>query len=311
MFILGAGNLEYALSRGLGGIIFFSDDICSFEQFKSVVLNLKQSAKIPPFLSIDQEGGRVERTINIHERHKSQKYAFQKGMNFLINQTINIAYELESYGINMNFAPCLDVNTNCDNPIIGDRSFSNNPYEVCAGYDVVSNIYRIFKIISVVKHFPGHGDTSADSHKELPEICLSLNEMESTHILPFKHAIEYGADAVMAGHIHCKCFDKEVIPASLSKNCLGYLRNKLGFNGVIISDDMLMNGVGGDADSEICIKGIKSGINVFIYRNSHNNVLKVIEDIIKRTEIDKELCEYIDTSYNKIIKLKKSYGIIT
>ena len=311
MFILGAGNLKYALSKGLGGVIFFADDICSVEQFKSLILSLKQAALIPPFLSIDQEGGKVERTINIHERYLPPKYALQKGRDFLINQTINTAYELETYGINMNFSPCLDVNTNPNNPIIGERAFSNNPYEVCTGYNIVSDIYRTFKIIPVIKHFPGHGDASVDSHKELPEISLSLNEMEHTHILPFKHAIEHGAEAVMAAHIHCTCFDKETVPASLSKNCLNYLRNKLGFKGVIISDDMLMGGAGGCADGEICIKGIKSGINIFIYRNSTDTVLQVIKDVIKQAETDSELCECINSSYDKIIELKKFYGIIS
>ena len=310
MFILGRGNSEYPLKKGLGGVIFFSDDICSVEQFKCLILNLKSQAKIPLFLSIDQEGGRVERTEKLHDRYLSPMYAFRRGIEFLKNQTAKIAEELVTYGINMNFSPCLDVNTNAQNPVIKDRAFSDNPHEVCMGYDIVSNIYRIYGIIPVIKHFPGHGGSSKDSHKELPIIDLSLDVMEKIHILPFKYAIEHGAEMVMAAHLHCTCFDAGSVPASLSKNCLKYLRDTLNFNGVIISDDMLMQGAAVFGLTESCLRGINAGINMFIYRNSDDNVLQVIENVIKAAESDTELRDKIEYSYDKIIKLKQLYGII-
>ena len=310
MFILGTGNLAEPLKNGLGGVIFFTHDICSVEQFQSLIGNLKTQALIPLFLSIDQEGGRVERTENLHQRYLSPMPAYKKGVEFLKNQTVKIAEELDVYGINMNFAPCLDVNSNPDNPIIGERAFSDKPEDVCLGYDIVSNVYRAFGIIPVIKHFPGHGDASKDSHKELPKIDLSLEEMEKVHIMPFKHAIENGAEMIMAAHLHCTCFDKTEIPASLSSNCIGYLRNKLKFNGVVVSDDMIMRGVSKYGMSEACIMGIKAGVNMFIYRNSDETTLQVIEDVINASEKDCMLRERIEDSYSRIIDLKKHYHII-
>lgn len=143
----------------------------------------------------------------------------------------------------MNFAPCIDTNTNPKNPIIGERAFSSNPDEVIAGESVVSKVYRQKGILPCVKHFPGHGDANADSHLSLPKIDLSLPDMEQTHIKPFKAAIDNGIEMIMVAHLHCTCFEKEPIPTSLSKNAISYLRNTLNFDGVAISDDMVMKGV--------------------------------------------------------------------
>ena len=232
MFITGTGpNLEQMIKSGLGGIIFFTDDIQSEEQFRGLIKSIKNKYNtIHPFLSIDQEGGRVERTENIHPRYLSPMFAYQKGETFLKEQTQTIAKELKEYGINMNLAPCLDVNSNPNNPIIGERAFSNKPQDVCRGYDVVSKIYAQNNIIPVIKHFPGHGDADKDSHKELPKIDLDKITTETIHIHPFRYAINNGADAVMVAHIHSTYFDKEEIPASLSENCINYLRNTLNFN---------------------------------------------------------------------------------
>lgn len=310
MFILGSGNLDYALKKGAGGVIFFKDDILSETQFKDLIKEIKIKSKITPFLSIDQEGGRVERTENIHpKKYLSPMFAFQKGEQFLKTQTFEIAEELISYGINMNFAPCLDVNSNPNNPIIGERAFSNNPDDVCVGYDIVNTIYSSNGIIPVIKHFPGHGDTTTDSHKELPVITLSFDEMYKTHISPFKYAIDKGAEAIMVAHLYCQCFDKEEIPTSLSKNCINYIRNSLNFNGVLISDDMFMKGVSKYGLTQACLMGIYAGINMFIYRNSTEEVISMIEEITKLAENDSILRDKIETSYNRIIELKHKYGI--
>lgn len=314
MFILGldGGGFEKALTEGLGGIIFFTNDIKSADGLKNLCKKINSTALIPPILSIDQEGGRVERTENIHhgKKYLSAKYAFEKGEVFLKQQTEEIAKELKSYGLNLNFAPCIDVNTNPNNPIIGERAFSNNTDDVIKAGKIVSETYRKNGIIPCVKHFPGHGDADSDSHLTLPEIKLSLEEMAKTHIKPFAAAAKDGIEMIMAAHLHCTCFDKEILPASLSKNAISYLRNTLAYNGVVISDDMVMKGVAKFGMLEAYEKGIKAGLNMFICRNSNPETISVIEELARKSETDIELKENIEKSYEKIINLKKERGIL-
>lgn len=310
MFILGTEGDGYiqALEKGLGGMIFFTKDIQSKDQFKNLVSDIKSKALITPFLSIDQEGGRVERTENIHngKKYLSAKYAYEKGEDFLRNQTKEIALELKSYGLNLNFAPCIDVNTNPNNPIIGERAFSSNSDEVIKCEKIVSQTYRENGIIPCAKHFPGHGDANADSHLTLPEINLPLEEMEKTHIKPFASCAKT-IEMIMVAHLHCTCFEKDIIPTSLSKNAISYLRNQLGFKGIIISDDMIMKGATKFGFVNACEMGIRAGLNMFIYRNSTPETINIIETIAQKALTDKELQEKIEYSFEKINNLKSKF----
>ena len=311
MFILGTQGDGYKtlLTRPLGGLIFFTHDIQSKNQFKNLIIDIKKSAKYPLFLSIDQEGGRVERTENIHngKKYLSAKFAYEKGLNFLQQQTNEIANELKDFGINLNFAPCIDTNTNPNNPIIGERAFSNKVDEVIEAEKIVSKTYLDNGIIPCIKHFPGHGDANADSHLSLPKIELSMPEMEQTHIAPFKSAILNNIPMIMVAHLHCTCFNKEVIPTSLSKNAISYLRKELGFNGITISDDMIMKGVSDFGTVEACALGIKAGLNMFIYRNSTPETISIIDELAKLATTDNELLHNIEASYEKITEFKNKF----
>lgn len=310
MFISGTGEyLDYALSKGLGGVIFFTKDILSKEQFQTLIKNIKSKSLISPFLSIDQEGGRVERTENIHERYLSPRFAFKKGEAFLKYQTEKIAEELKDYGINLNFSPCIDVNTNPNNPIIGERAFSNNAEDVIKGAQIVSKVYRENKIIPCAKHYPGHGDADKDSHLTLPKIDLPLNIMEKVHISPFKSAIKDNIEMIMAAHLHCTCFDKETIPASLSGNAIGYLREKLNYNGIIISDDMVMKGVQAYGSLDAIIMGINAGLDMFIFRETDKNFIETLNNLVKEVEKDENLKNKVIKSNKRINDLKQKYGI--
>ncbi len=311
MFILGTGEyLEKALSKGLGGVIFFTRDINSKEQFQTLIQDIVKKSLISPFLSIDQEGGRVERTENIHNRYLSPRFAFQKGEEFLAEQTANIAEELREYGINLNFAPCADVNTNPKNPIIGERAFSDNVEDVMLGVQIVSNIYRKNGIIPCVKHYPGHGDADKDSHLTLPCIDLPMEEMEKIHIMPFKAAVEDNIEMIMAAHLHCKCFDSEIVPASLSSNAIGYLRNKLGYKGVVISDDMFMKGVQDFGIIEALQMALMAGVDMFIFRDADEKTYSAINEFVKIAETRSDIKEKIIDSNKRIFNLKKQYNLV-
>lgn len=307
MFILGCDNLDLALEKGLGGVIFFTKDIQCESQFTNLIKEIKSKAIIPPFLSIDQEGGRVERTENIRSKRVSAREAFKKGEIFLQNQSKEISKELANWGINLNFAPCIDVNTNPNNPIIGERSFGDNPDDVIKGMKIFIDESRKNGIIPCVKHFPGHGDADLDSHLTLPQINLSLEEMIKYHIKPFRIAINDNIEMIMVAHLHCTCFDQEVIPTSLSKNAISYLRNKLNFNGVTISDDMVMKGVQNYGSLESVILGIKAGLDMFIFRNSDNETLQMIEELCRIVETDNLLKNRVLESNKRIEKLKMKF----
>lgn len=311
MFICGTGEyLDEALSLGLGGVIFFTRDIQSNEQFQNLIKQINGKSIIPPFLSIDQEGGRVERTENIHERYISPRFAFKKGEKFLEEQTEKIANELREYGINLNFAPCADVNTNPDNPIIGERAFSDNTEEVIKGMNIVSDVYRRNGIIPCVKHYPGHGDANSDSHLTLPQIDLPMEIMEKIHIAPFKNAVENNIEMIMAAHLHCTCFDKDSVPSSLSKNAVGYLRKTLKYDGVVISDDMVMKGVQAYGSTEAVIMGINAGLDMFIFRDGDKKTIDIINNVVKIVEKDNRLKEKVKKSNERIKKLKETYQIL-
>lgn len=320
MFIVGFSGQNYVFNRnftellkqGLGGIIFFTHNISNEKQFRELISNLSKDAPVPMFYSIDQEGGRVERTEKIHgsKKYLSAKQAFEMGISYLQNQTKEIALELKSYGINMNFAPVLDVNTTEENPIIGERAFSANVEEVTNAGKVVIREYEKYGIISVGKHFPGHGAATADSHKTLPVIDLPKDEIENIHIKPFKEAINIGLNAIMAAHVLYPQLDSEN-PASVSKKIINdILINDLGFEGLIITDDMEMNGIKGLSRIEACIKAINAGISMFIFRNTTKDIVELVNDIETAVKTGLIPEDKINTAVNKIFNIKEKYAIL-
>lgn len=316
MFILGyegpnplsdenSGFIE-ALKNGLGGVIFFTKNITDRAAFQKSVLQIKENALIKPFLSIDQEGGRVERTLNLYKgpQYLCARESARKGEKFVEEQTRNIAFELQSFGLNMNFAPVLDVDTNPDNPIIAERAFSSNADDVTRFGKIAAETYLQNGILPVGKHFPGHGDTFVDSHKAMPEVNLSFDELEKTHIKPFNDLLDI-VPALMVAHVHYTAFDAQKIPASVSNNVINqYLRKKLGYKGLIISDDMVMGGIKGFTSFEACVKGINAGINMFIFRNSDNPTLELIKQLETAAEKGVINLENIDKSVALIAGVK-------
>lgn len=298
-----------ALKSGLGGVIFFTRNIVERENFKNAVQIIKDNAipACPIFLSIDQEGGRVERTLTLYggTHYKSAREAAGLGVHFVKQQSEWIAQELKYFGLNMNFAPVLDVDTNPDNPVIAERAYSSNPDEVIKFGNIALETYMKNKIVPVAKHFPGHGDTKTDSHVDLPELDMSLEQLENLHIKPFKQLVDK-IPVLMVAHVHYRAFDSKKIPASISKNVINYLRNTLNYKGLIVSDDMVMGGIRRFTPFEACKKAIDAGINMFIYRNANQAVAELIEQIVDAVKLGKISEQKIDESIRYIAEVKKS-----
>ena len=313
MFILGykgenpPKKLKALIEKNLGGVIFFAENILERESFKTVVKDLK-TLQQNLITSIDQEGGRVERTKNLPDKieYIPPLEIINLPVEFISKHYEILAAELADFGINMNFAPVLDIHTNPYNPVINNRAFGKNPEDVIKYSQIAQNAFKKMGIASVGKHFCGHGEACVDSHIDLPKIELPMNELEK-HILPFKSAINNEIEAIMAAHVHFTAFDEKPLPASLSKNVLGYLRNDLKFHGLVISDDMVMGGITKFCTPlEACIAGIKADLDMFIFRDTTDEVIKLLQDLQIAAKQDQELLQAILAASSKITDFKKN-----
>jgi len=247
----------------LGGVVLFAENLVSNQQIIQLTTDLQQAAMAskdakPLIISIDQEGGRVARLPHAttfagnmaigatYHQHQAKYATITSGI---------IASELSALGINNNYAPVIDVNTNADNPVINTRSFGENPQHVAEQGAAVVNALQLKGIMATLKHFPGHGDTHVDSHLGLPRVDHDLATIEKTDLAPFKWAIEHSDPAmVMTAHIQYPALDSSTIknkhgvdtirPATMSRTILhDLLRKEMGFTGLIATDALDMAGV--------------------------------------------------------------------
>ncbi|MEK5444295.1 beta-N-acetylhexosaminidase [Fredinandcohnia sp. FSL W7-1320] len=297
----------------VGGIIFNGDNLVSPKQTVNYLNQIKQAneGKIPLFFGVDQEGGRISKLpgglITFPTNLEIGKIN-DPTLSYEIGTVLG--KELKAFGFNVDFAPVLDVNSNPDNPVIGDRSFSSNPEIVSSlGIQTMKGL-QSQSIISSVKHFPGHGDTHVDSHLELPRVGKTRAELESLEFIPFRKAIKEGADMVMVGHILVPALDN-TYPSSMSKTIItDILRKELGFNGVVITDDFYMKAITNDYDiGEAAVQSIKAGSDIIMVAHDYNSVVRVhnaIKSAIKNGEISEER---IDESVTRILQLKEKYQL--
>ena len=296
----------------VGGVILFGRNIESSEQLKTLTTDITNLNKdIPPFISLDEEGGRVSRVPKDTKKFpkaktvgdtNDEKYAYENGK--------DIGYTLKQLGINMDHAPVLDIYSNPKNTVIGDRAFGTNE-------DVVSKMgiatmkgLEDAGIIPTLKHFPGHGDTAVDSHVGLPIVTKDLNELNEFEFIPFKKAIEKGCDVVMVSHIILNKIDSQN-PSTLSKKVVtDILKKDLGFSGVVITDDMNMGAIVQNFSiEEASIKSIKAGVDILLIGNNVETTKSVINEIKSAVE-NKVIDESrIDESVYKILELKEKYSL--
>ncbi len=237
-----------ALARTrVGGVILFAQNIRSPRQVYELNRTLQAHAAqigLPPLLiAIDQEGGIVSRLPAPFVTVPSQMAQAATGDPSAAEACASItAQQLRAFGINTNFAPVLDVNNNPANPVIGTRSFGEHPPSVAAFSEAALQGYTAAGVVPVVKHFPGHGDTSVDSHFGLPTVAHDQQRLNDVELAPFKSAFGMGAPAVMTAHIIFEALDQQ--PATLSRSILtGLLRDSLGFEGVIFTDALNMQAI--------------------------------------------------------------------
>lgn len=298
----------------VGGIILFEHNINSLEQTTTLLNDLKRENsqnRLPIFIGVDQEGGRVERLPD-----KIKKLPTNRAIGRQDNEELSyqvgelLGEQLQAFGFNLNFAPVLDIHSNPKNPVIGDRSFGSRPETVRKlGVQTMKGM-QAKQVVPVIKHFPGHGDTSVDSHFELPEVNKEITELAALELLPFKKAIEEGADMVMTAHILLPQIDATV-PASMSNKIInGLLREQLDFDGVVITDDMTMQAITDHYDLEkAAVQSVQAGTDMILIAHHNDEFVAVIEALKEAVEKGDIPEERIDESLTRIIRLKEKYQL--
>ena len=250
-----------------GGIILFSRNLVDPIQIARLTNDLQTLASdMPLLIAIDQEGGRVSRLPSGFTIFPPAATIAQPGSTELAYQAAAVtAKELRAVGINMNMAPVLDIHTNPSNPIIGDRAFGTEPEQVCLmGAATIAGLHD-HRVLACGKHFPGHGDTTADSHVELPVIHATRERLKDVELRPFQYAIDHGLQAMMTAHVHYPALDP-TNPATLSHTILsGMLRQNMRFAGVIFSDDMEMRAILDHSNvGEAAVRSLQAGVDMLL-----------------------------------------------
>lgn len=304
--------VDLVKNQKVGGLIYFSRNIVDSNQIINLNNEIKAIEKdIPLFISVDEEGGVVSRVPEEFVKLPSSGYIGQfNDENLSYNVGKIIAKELNSLGFNMDFAPVLDIDSNPNNTVIGERAFGNNSEIVSRlGIKTMEGI-KDGKIIPVVKHFPGHGDTDVDSHYGLPIVKKTLEELENLEFIPFKNAIDNGADVVMISSIILESIDNEY-PATMSKKVTtDILRDSLGFDGVIATDDMTMGAIVDNYNlADAVIMSINVGSDLVLVCHGYDDIINsivAVKDAVNSKIISEEK---IDESVYRILKLKDKYNV--
>jgi beta-N-acetylhexosaminidase len=305
----------------LGGVILFDDDmvlqqtgrnIRSPEQLKRLIVSLQDAATIPLMVAVDQEGGRVARLKPVHGFAPAPSHAELGRTDDPVatyNAGATIAAALAATGINLNFAPVVDLCVNPDNPVIArlERCFSNQPAAVIRHAQQFIQAHKDHGVISVAKHFPGHGSSQADSHLGFSDVSTSWTPAE---LSPYPALMAAGGmEAVMTAHVFNATLDADH-PATLSYPTItGVLRNQFGFDGVVISDDLQMGAIRDHYHLKQVVRlAIQAGVDVLLFGNNLDHdpeivprVVNIIRDMVTTGVIS---TSRIDESWRRIMRLK-------
>ncbi len=291
----------------VGGLIYSVDNLVTQEQTREMIENTQSYSKIPLIISADEEGGNVGRlmyklgTTFIHSMYSYK----DMGEDTAYQNALTIGTDMVSCLFNTDFAPVADVWTNPANTVIGDRAYSD---EFGQASELVAAAVRGFTesgVICCVKHFPGHGDTSTDTHEGAAVVDKSLEELRAGEFLPFEAGIEAGVDMVMVGHITVTAVDDE--PATISHEVItGLLREELGWDGVVVTDSLDMGALAGYEIGEVCVKYLEAGGDIMLGIPDLAAALSALETAVTEGRLTEQR---IDESALRVLMLKLSHGV--
>jgi len=275
----------------LGGVILFARNVADPEQVAELAFEASRLVpELPLWVSVDQEGGRVARLKSPFTEWPPMATLGRSGDEKLAERFARaLAFELKAVGITLDYAPVLDIHTNPKNPVIGDRALAEKAEEVARLGAAIIRTLQGEGIAACGKHFPGHGDTSTDSHLELPLVEHPPDRLRQVEFLPFKAAIEAGVATMMTAHVFVPSLD-DTRPATLSKRVVtDILRNELQYEGVIFSDDLEMKAVAAEyAVPAAAVMAIEAGCDgALICSGDHDTQSAALEAIVHAVEEDR------------------------
>ncbi|WP_234111171.1 glycoside hydrolase family 3 protein [Chryseobacterium sp. R2A-55] len=294
------------LSEKIGGLILMQDDAA---REISLINEFQSKSKVPLMIGMDAEWGLFQRIATAHKFPWAMTLGAIQDKNLIKEMSAKIAEDAHRMGINWDFAPVVDVNTNPNNPIIGNRSFGSEVANVVSSALAYSDGLQDNQILAAIKHFPGHGDTDTDSHLDLPVVSHNLNRLNSVEIAPFKALMDKGIGGVMVAHLYVPALESgKNIPASISKNIItGLLKEKLGYKGLIITDALNMGAVAKRyKPGELDALAFTAGNDIMLFSDGVKEGKRLIQLAIDKNEISQNRLE---ESVKKILLTKYFLGL--
>ncbi|WP_294233873.1 glycoside hydrolase family 3 N-terminal domain-containing protein [uncultured Chryseobacterium sp.] len=290
----------------IGGLILMQDDAA---REINLVNEFQQKSKVPLMIGMDAEWGLFQRIPAAHKFPWAITLGAIQDKSLIEQMAAKIAEDCHRMGINWDFAPVVDVNTNPNNPIIGNRSFGSEVNNVVNSALSYANGLQNNNILAAIKHFPGHGDTNTDSHLDLPVVSHNLERLNSVEIAPFKALMDKGIGGVMVAHLYVPALESgKGIPASVSKNIItGLLKDKLGYKGLIITDALNMGAVANKyKPGELDAMAFKAGNDIMLFSQGVAEGKKLIQKAIDKGEIPQSR---VEESVKKILLTKYFLGL--
>ena len=299
------------MKDGLFGAILFKRNVGTPEETAALCRDIKARAGRPFILSVDQEGGRVARLRGPpYTALPPMRELCQRGDVALIERVGRLlAHELRAVGFDWDFAPVLDVDTNPTNPVIGDRSFSRDPHEVARMGAALARGMEAGGVASCGKHFPGHGDTTTDSHLTLPRLPHDMERLRQVELVPFRAYAQAGLASLMTAHVLFDALDPGV-PATMSHRVLhGVLRQELGFDGVLVSDDLEMKAIADHYSvEEAAVQGTLAGVDLFLVCHQASVQRRAIEALVRAVESGRVPRARIEEAHRRLARLEARFA---
>jgi len=294
------------INEKLGGLILMQDDA---EREINLVNEFQSKSKVPMLIGMDAEWGLFQRIATAHKFPWAITLGAIQDKKLISEMSAQIAEDAKRMGVNWDFAPVVDVNTNPNNPIIGNRSFGSDVQNVINSALAYSNGLQDNNVLAAIKHFPGHGDTDTDSHLDLPMISHNLERLNSTELATFKALMDKGIGGVMVAHLYVPALEKQSgIPASVSKSIVtGILKEKFGYKGLIITDALNMGAVAKRfKPGELDALAFKAGNDIMLFSEGVKEGKRLIQLAIDNKEISQNR---VEESVKKILLTKYFLGL--